>query len=310
MNTKLVGQAADVIARSMENGRQTPAAWAIALESARLLQSPDTASEQVLPPEVAVELNDLRARVAGMANPPRELFLALYEGAEPELFTTVEAARACCDDLAETDAHGRCWDWQVNEYRAHVQFWTHPDDDRPMGETPGHVTPIVVQGDEPVSELERLRARVVELERRIEAEECCCPEPAPLCQGCRCRCHAKQAEKSADRWSRFFAPVQALREEEPADASPQVVFRASHDSIVMGLYTTREAAQAHCEAEVQQEEPQGSIQHLSWSADDIGPDAEYELHITPAETGGLIRGTSYVVTPLEVASAYDPDGDE
>ncbi|MFE9127004.1 hypothetical protein ACFYOF_16565 [Streptomyces sp. NPDC007148] len=88
------------------------------------------------------------------------------------------------------------------------------------------------------------------------------------------------------------------------------VFRASHDSIVMGHYTTREAAQAHCESKVRQEEPEGSIRHLSWSADDIGPEAEYELHITPAETGGLIRGTGYVVTPLEVSSAYDPDGDE
>lgn len=94
------------------------------------------------------------------------------------------------------------------------------------------------------------------------------------------------------------------------EAAPTTVYRASHDSIVMGLYTTREAAQAHCEAQVTQEEPAGSILHLSWSADDIGPDAEYELHITPAETGGLIRGTGYVVTPLEVAAEFDPDGDE
>ncbi|MFF7901221.1 hypothetical protein ACFZCV_20850 [Streptomyces sp. NPDC007920] len=94
------------------------------------------------------------------------------------------------------------------------------------------------------------------------------------------------------------------------EATPGTVFRASHDSIVMGLYTTREAAQAHCEAKVRQEEPEGSIQHLSWSADDIGPDAEYELHITPAETGGLIRGTGYVVTPLDVAASYDEEADE
>ncbi|PWI08361.1 hypothetical protein DIZ27_23265 [Streptomyces sp. NWU339] len=94
------------------------------------------------------------------------------------------------------------------------------------------------------------------------------------------------------------------------EAAQGTAYRAQHDSIVMGLYTSREAAQAHCEAKVQQEEPAGSIQHMSWVADDIGPDAEYELHITPAETGGLIRGTGYVVTPLEVASEYDPEGDE
>jgi hypothetical protein len=94
------------------------------------------------------------------------------------------------------------------------------------------------------------------------------------------------------------------------EAAQGTVFRASHDSIVMGLYTTREAAQAHCEAKVQQEEPAGSIRHMSWVADDIGADAEYELHITPAETSGLIRGTGYVVTPLEVASEYDEEADE
>ncbi|MGW2692415.1 hypothetical protein ACWC3Y_11195 [Streptomyces sp. NPDC001296] len=109
---------------------------------------------------------------------------------------------------------------------------------------------------------------------------------------------------------RQMAREKSSRETAAEATSALTVYRASHDSIVMGLYTTREAAQAHCEAKVQQEEPAGSIRHLSWSADDIGDDAEYELHITPAETGELIRGTGYVVTPLEVASAYDPDGDE
>jgi hypothetical protein len=99
-----------------------------------------------------------------MANPPRELYLAQYEGVEPELFTTAEAARAYCDDVAPSDAHGKCWDWTINEHGVHVQFWTHPDDDRPMSDTSGYVTPIVVQGDEPLSELEQLRARVAELE--------------------------------------------------------------------------------------------------------------------------------------------------
>lgn len=119
-----------------------------------------------LPLSVVVELNDLHTRLAGMANPPREVFLALYEGAEPELFTTVEAARECCDDLAKTDAYGKCWDWTVNEFGIHIQFWTHPDDDRPLSETSGSVTPVVVQGDDDLSELERLRARGAELERQ------------------------------------------------------------------------------------------------------------------------------------------------
>ncbi|MFI7294032.1 hypothetical protein [Streptomyces sp. NPDC050121] len=119
---------------------------------------------ETLPLKVVAELNNLRMRLAGMANPPREVFLALYDGAEPELFTTAEAARECCDDLAKSDAHEKYWDWTVNEHGIHVQFWTHPDDDRPLSETSGCVTPIVVQGDDDVSELERLRSRVAELE--------------------------------------------------------------------------------------------------------------------------------------------------
>jgi hypothetical protein len=95
-----------------------------------------------------------------------------------------------------------------------------------------------------------------------------------------------------------------------ATPAPAKVFRASHDSIVMGYYTTADSAREHCEAMVQQEEPAGSIRHMSWSADDIGDHAEYELHITPAATGELIRGTGYLVTPLEIASEYDPDADQ
>ncbi|HKW93134.1 MAG TPA: hypothetical protein VJX92_14655 [Methylomirabilota bacterium] len=165
---------------------------------------------EVLSPAVAVELHDLRTRAAGMANPPRELFLALYDGAEPELFTTVEAARECCDDLAQIDAHGKCWDWLVNEFGIHVQIWTHPDDDRPMGETSGNVTPIVVQGAEPLSELEGLRARVAELEAQLAVKDRTVDED-PI---------AFVLTDRADGIARLNVPLQALREDE--DVSPQV----------------------------------------------------------------------------------------
>ncbi|NUQ95328.1 MAG: hypothetical protein HOY79_01760 [Streptomyces sp.] len=54
MNTKRVNAAADVIRRAMANGRRVPAAMAVALESAQMLMSP----------EIAAELEQLRARVA------------------------------------------------------------------------------------------------------------------------------------------------------------------------------------------------------------------------------------------------------
>ncbi|MFI2426562.1 hypothetical protein ACH5A7_21110 [Streptomyces sp. NPDC018955] len=71
---------------------------------------------------------------------------------------------------------------------------------------------------ETAQELAELRARVAELERRIEAEECRCPEPAPLCEGCRCRCHSSEdtaPATEADGITRRIAPTQALREPEP-----------------------------------------------------------------------------------------------
>lgn len=45
MNTKLVNTAAGVLAASMEQGKTLPATLAIALDSAQLLQSPETAAE-------------------------------------------------------------------------------------------------------------------------------------------------------------------------------------------------------------------------------------------------------------------------
>lgn len=45
MNAKLVNAVANVICRSMENGRKTPTGWAMDLESAQLLQSPETVAE-------------------------------------------------------------------------------------------------------------------------------------------------------------------------------------------------------------------------------------------------------------------------
>jgi len=76
------------------------------------------------------------------------LFLAEYEGAEPELFLNPDDAREMCDDLAGAEANGRCWDWSRNEHGDYVQFWTHEDDDRPLHVTGGTVTEIRVQRPE------------------------------------------------------------------------------------------------------------------------------------------------------------------
>lgn len=87
------------------------------------------------------------------------------------------------------------------------------------------------------------------------------------------------------------------------ETPPLTVFRASHDSIVMDLYATREAARKHCETELRREV--GDEVFLGWVPDHGGDDAPEELC-----TGEDVICSGYVVTPLEVASEYDPDADE
>jgi hypothetical protein len=93
-----------------------------------------------------------------------------------------------------------------------------------------------------------------------------------------------------------------------AGAAPAVtVFRASHDSIVMGLYTTATEARAHCVAEERRTWSTGANPVFDWIEDE--EDGVAEL-VTVAEDGETETITGYVVTALEVASKYDPEADE
>lgn len=85
------------------------------------------------------------------------------------------------------------------------------------------------------------------------------------------------------------------------------VYRASHESIVMGLYTTPTEARAHCVAEERRTWAQGAAPVFDWIEDE--EDGVAEL-VTVDEDGETETVTGYVVTPLTVASAYDEDGDE
>lgn len=86
-------------------------------------------------------------------------------------------------------------------------------------------------------------------------------------------------------------------------AQPLTVYRASHDAIVMGLYTNAEAPRAHCEGAFRQEIP--SL-HLDWIEDEEEEDGVAEL---VAAIGEDERPTSYVVTALTAEAAYDPEAD-
>ncbi|MER5769583.1 hypothetical protein [Streptomyces sp. NPDC001985] len=89
----------------------------------------------------------------------------------------------------------------------------------------------------------------------------------------------------------------------PAESTPLTVYRASHDSIGVGLYTTAAAARAHCEAYVRREI--GDEGALDWIEDDEDGVAELV-----AEIGGAEDTTGYVVMSLTVASVYDEEADE
>lgn len=100
------------------------------------------------------------------------------------------------------------------------------------------------------------------------------------------------------------APSQAVSEVEAADEQPPLtVFRASRDSIVLGLYTNAEAARAHCEAEVRRATPAAVMQ---WAIDEDDT-AIADLGI---EVDGRAWSTGYFVTGLELASVYDEGADE
>lgn len=91
-----------------------------------------------------------------------------------------------------------------------------------------------------------------------------------------------------------------------ADAtSALTIYRASHDSIVMGLYTTPAAAREHCEAEERRTWLKADIPTFDWIEDEEDGVAEMTAWI-----GGEECTTGYTVTALEVASAYDEEADE
>lgn len=85
------------------------------------------------------------------------------------------------------------------------------------------------------------------------------------------------------------------------------VYRASHESIVMGLYTTAAEARAHCVAEERRTWSTGAKPVFDWIEDE--EDGVAEL-VTVAEDGETESVTGYVVTALEVASEYDEEADE
>ncbi|MDX3019919.1 hypothetical protein [Streptomyces acidiscabies] len=108
-------------------------------------------------------------------------------------------------------------------------------------------------------------------------------------------------DDEADGIDRLIAPTQALQPEAAPPA--HIDYRAQWDSVPLGLYSTPDAARAHCEDHARRDLPTAAA--IDWVTDP--EDGVAELHAT---VDGEQGPTGYTVVPLEVTSEYDEEADE
>lgn len=92
----------------------------------------------------------------------------------------------------------------------------------------------------------------------------------------------------------------------------QVIYRASHESIVMGLYATAAAAREHCEDVARRERPVSVADlRLFWREDEdtVNQPEDGEAELIDGTAPHASRPTGYVVTPLTAAAEYDPEAE-
>lgn len=89
--------------------------------------------------------------------------------------------------------------------------------------------------------------------------------------------------------------------------TPLVIFRASYEPDVIGLYTTEAVAREHCVAALSHEHPASVTVVFDWIGDESEPLDPWDLVVQV--DGGDRQPSGYRVTPIEVAAAYDPEDD-
>ncbi|WP_086710276.1 hypothetical protein [Streptomyces antimycoticus] len=115
-----------------------------------------------------------------------------------------------------------------------------------------------------------------------------------------------QDEDQFEGWAAIAGDSDAVQGK-PAQPAELTIYRASHESIVMGLYTTPAEARAHCVAEERRTWARSAAPVFDWIEDE--EDGVAEL-VTVDEDGETETITGYVVTALTVASEYDAEADE
>ncbi|WHM32409.1 hypothetical protein OH540_21130 [Streptomyces sp. BPPL-273] len=274
MRTQLVTTAADVISRAMQQGRTLPAALAVALDSARLLQSPDTAAEfeklQRWHEEDgrAMEVGrqqrrNLRARIAELE--------AERHTANESLSDAAEQLRADRDRIAELEAA-----------RDQLVRW-HGEDSKTN-------TTLVARVDRYRAELTALRNDALSMRGSLAPADGDRKVPFEL----------GETLTPAVDW--LIARVAEL------EAAQGTVYRAEHpdSGITLGHYSTAKAARDHCEATERRSWPTGTTLAFDWIEDD--EDRVAELVVTAGQNDE--SATGYLVTALELDSEYDADADQ
>lgn len=286
MNARSVNALAGVIHAAMRT-HQTAAGIAVAVEAAGLLMSPETAAELArLRAEqdemVRVAVGDGMRLQAGPVDEIRNL-RAKFNAQHARANTLDGLCRTLQARVAELESDAaRLQAVADREHKAFID--THnalnllrEDANRVMAEHG-------VQAQQ--AELERVRGQAAKFKRqRGERTKFLATVSAEL--------------------ERTKARVAELEQQPAATQGDLTIYWASHDSIVMGLYTTAAEARAHCVAEERRSRSTPCV--FDWIEDE--EDGVAEL-VVVAEDGDPEDITGYVVTALTVASAYDPDGDE
>ncbi|GHI91317.1 hypothetical protein [Streptomyces olivaceus] len=157
----------------------------------------------------------------------------------------------------------------------------------------------LLQSPDTAAELERLRTDQAATARVAELEKAAVEGRAALADLIRDHEDPGTAALGALyllQQATFGTPMQ------PGETVPKV-YRAAHDSIVMGLYTTAAEARRHCETEARQTEAGGAV--FDWIEDEEDGVAELVADTVSGE-----EETGYTVTAVEVAAEYDPEADQ
>lgn len=93
----------------------------------------------------------------------------------------------------------------------------------------------------------------------------------------------------------------------PATADTGLTYyRASHDSIVVGRYTTETVARRRCETLLSDEHPDDAVLIFDWIGED---DPEEPCELGVQVDGGDEQPTGYVVQALRIEADFDPDAE-